>query len=173
MASLSIAEESKRVMISSSIEDECFATTLMKDLNAENIDVATSQTIPFAAGESDKKWAERKCRSTAAVIIIMSNYYQEDDECIADTNASSMLNSSTFFVKAKEFEENDWLMHIKGDSKVFDLTTSQKYKCNVKKLIASLKQLLSSQGISALSSQFIVIYSMRMVPFWVCMDGPQ
>ena len=135
----------KPVFISFSEDGEEVKEMLENDLKAENIEIATSKTIPYAAGESDQQWAERKCKTVAAVLVVMSNDYQEDEECRADAEAA-ILNSKIYFAKAKTFEENEWMKKTKGISKVFDLSTADKYKKNVPKLIDSLRQVLGNQG---------------------------
>ena len=137
----------KRVLLSYSPEDEEIKETIAKDLTGEKIEVATSDTIPVASKESNRKWSERKCKSVVAVLVVMTSDYQEDEECIADAEAATFLKSEIFFAKAKNFEENEWMKNIRGDSKVFDLTSTSKYKNNMKRLIASLKQILCKQGI--------------------------
>ena len=145
MASASAGK--RPVFISFSEDGEEVKEMLENDLKAENIEIATSKTIPYSAGESDQQWAQRKCKNVAAVLVIMSNDYQEDEECRADAEAA-ILNSKIYFAKAKTFEENEWTKKIKGTTKVFDLSNTDKYLRNSPKLIDSLKQVLSNQGIA-------------------------
>ena len=138
--------EKKQVYLSysSPAEDE-FKDQLVKDLKGEQIEIATSETIPLGPREGQKQWAQRKCKSCHAVLIALSSEYQEDEECMADALAATSLQSSMFFLKAKAFSENDWSKNIRGECSVIDLT-EKKYKNNLRKLIASLKQVLGTLG---------------------------
>ena len=138
--------EKKQVYLSysSPAEDE-FKDQLVKDLKEEKIETATSETIPAEPRETQKQWSQRKCKAAVAILIVMSNDYQEDEECMADAEASTILQSPMFFVKAKAFNENDWTKKLKGESLSFDLT-EKKYKKNLKRLIGSLKEVVAKQG---------------------------
>ena len=148
MATARASSEQKQILLSYSVEDEEFKEKLVKDLQAENIEVATSDTIPANPMESLQRWSERKCKSTAAVLIIMSKEYQTDPECVEAANAATRLATPRFFSKEKNFDENEWMKQLRGDSIIYDLSTPNKYKNNLKRLINSLNKLLSMQGIT-------------------------
>ena len=140
------SSEKNQVYLSySTPAEEPFKDQLVKDLKEEKIECATSESIPLLPSEAQKQWSQRKCKSAAAVLIVMSDDYQQDEECKADAEAAKILQSPMFFLKAKVFNENEWLKNIRGECASFDLT-EKKYKNNVKRLIASLKQLMVTPG---------------------------
>lgn len=140
------SSEKNQVYLSySTPAEEEFKDQLVKDLNSQQIECATSETIPLGPRETQKQWSQRKCKSAAAVLIVMSNDYQGDDECMMDAEAAMILQSPMFFLKAKVFNENEWLKNIKGECATFDLT-EKKYKNNLRRLIASLKQVIVTTG---------------------------
>ena len=138
-----MAGERKGVFISYSAGEEEFKEKMEKELKDHNIQL--SGKVPYRPNESQRQWSERKCQRALVVLALMSNDYQQDDRCKFDAETAKRLKSQMIFVRAKKFEENEWMKGIRGDSFIFDFTES-KYKRNMADLIESLSDLLGSEG---------------------------